>query len=158
MGLFGSGKRNNPQTPPQPPERVAAVLLAINRPDLPFVVRDGGPEGVDLVAEYRIVDAAWRDVFAKAGLKKIFRTLMRLDPSRNEVRHIDEQSSVDWVNGLPVARSYKRGQQTEASWGKGYGLTGQKLYEYKFTSGELHGPLKEAVRSAGWKWRGVLKL
>lgn len=158
MGLFGRGKQNNPDIPPQPRDQVFAALLAINRPDLPFVVRDGRPEGADLIAEYRIVDAAWRGVFVQAGLKKVFRTLMRLDPSRNEVRTVDEESAVEWVDGVPVARSYKRGQRKEVSWGKAYSVTGQKLYEYKFNSGELHGPLKEAVRSVGWKWRGVLKL
>ena len=47
---------------------VREALLAVNRPALPFIVRDGSPEKVDLVAEWQIVDAIWCKVFAKAAL------------------------------------------------------------------------------------------
>ncbi|MGO7216353.1 hypothetical protein ACCS75_35660, partial [Rhizobium ruizarguesonis] len=42
----------------------------------PFVVPDGNPEGDDLVAEWNIVDARWYELFAKAGLQKLFKVLM----------------------------------------------------------------------------------
>jgi hypothetical protein len=58
-------------------------LLAVSRPTAPFVVRDGAPERVNLVAEWRIVDASWHEIFAKAGLKKVFKVLMRIDPQKN---------------------------------------------------------------------------
>jgi len=63
--------------PAKAPAEVRADLLAVNRPTAPFIVRDGAPENVDLVAEWRIVDATWystaeiktplQDAVAKAG-------------------------------------------------------------------------------------------
>ncbi len=73
----------------------------MNRPTAPFVVREGGDGEPDLVAEWRIVDAQWRQVFAKAGLSKAFRVSMRLDPENREVRTVDEAWAVEWVSGMP---------------------------------------------------------
>src|SRR5512134_4023391 len=84
------------------PAEVHAAILAVNRPTAPFVVRDGAPEKVDLVAEWRIVDAAWYEIFAKAGLTKVFKVLMRLDPEKREVRAVDQEWSVEWRAGIPA--------------------------------------------------------
>lgn len=78
MGLLDwltGTKRPAEGVAPKPSEEVYSALLAVNRPTAPFVVRDGQPEGVDLVAEWRIVDASWYEVFAKAGLTKAFQVL-----------------------------------------------------------------------------------
>ncbi|WP_245497775.1 hypothetical protein [Rhizobium ruizarguesonis] len=90
-------------------------LLAINRKTAPFVVRDGKPEGVDLVAEWKIVDARWYELFAKAGLQKVFKVLMKFDPSNCEVRVVDQEWSVEWRAGVPtLALSARpRGQLSE---------------------------------------------
>ena len=72
-------------------------LLALNTPERPFAVREG--EDTDLVAEWKIVDASWWGVFAKAGLKKTYRLLLALDEEKNEVRALEEESSIDWQGG-----------------------------------------------------------
>lgn len=147
---------------PKSAAEVRAALLAVNRPAAPFVVRDGAAEGVDLVAEWRIVDATWRDIFAQAGLKRTFKVLIRLDPEKHEVRVRDQEWSVEWRAGMPhlwaVAEAF-RGQRFEWSAGTGYGFTEKgamgQVYRYKFSTGELKAPLRDAVIAAGWTWRGV---
>jgi len=51
------------------------ALLAVNREGAPWHIHDGAKEKVDLVAEWKIVDAAWYEIFAKAGIKRVFKIL-----------------------------------------------------------------------------------
>ncbi len=141
---------------------VRDALLAVNRPTAPYTIRDGAPEKVDLVAEWRIVDAKWYEIFAKAGLKKVFKVLMRLDDQTKEVRAVDQEWSVEWRAGVPnlaLAAEAFRGQKVEISFGTAYAfketLEYGKVYEYAFATKELKTPLQEAVNNAGWTWRGV---
>lgn len=141
---------------------VRAALLAVNRPTAPFTIRDGGPENVDLVAEWKIVDAKWYEIFAKAGLKKVFKILMRLDDQTKEVRAVDQEWSIEWRAGIPnlaIAAEAFRGQKVEMSFGTAYAFkeTGEygKVYEYTFATKEIKTPLQEAANNAGWTWRGV---
>jgi hypothetical protein len=165
MGIFDwlSGARKPAAgVTPQAAEQVRAALLAVGRPTAPFVVRDGAAEGVDLVAEWRIVDAAWREIFAKAGVKRVFKVLMKLDPERREVRAVDQEWSVEWRAGAPelrVAASAFRGQKKEVSFGGAYAFTetgaAGEVYRYRFATGEIKKPLQDAATGAGWTWRGV---
>lgn len=66
MGLFDwftGTKRPRDGIAPRAPQDVYRALLALNRPDAAFVVRDGSPEGVDLVSEWRILDPGWHEYF-----------------------------------------------------------------------------------------------
>jgi hypothetical protein len=165
MGLLDwmSGtKKPAPNVAPKSIAEVGAAILAVNRPTAPFIVRDGRPEGVDFVAEWRIVDATWSEVFAKAGLAKALKVLMKFDPDSHEVRSVDREWSVEWRAGVPtlaVAASVSRGQTAEISFGTGYAFTEAgalgDVYRYKFESGELKKPLQAAVTGAGWTWKAV---
>ena len=155
-------KRPQAGVAPKSAADVRTALLAVNRPTAPFVVRDGAPEQVDLVAEWRIVDAAWYEIFAKAGLTRVFKVLMRLDPDKHEVRAVDQEWSVEWRAGVPslaLAAEAFRGQKAEISFGTAYAFTEKgefgRVYNYKFSTGELKPPLQDAVTAAGWTWRGV---
>ena len=138
------------------------ALFALNRVSSPWVVRDPSSEDADLVAEWKIVDAQWYEIFAKAGLDKVFKVLMRIDESKHEVRAVDQEFSVEWRAGVPnlsvVAEKF-RGQQTSVEFGKGYAFTEElrpgEVYNYKFQTGEIKHPLQDAVTAAGWTWRGV---
>jgi hypothetical protein len=141
---------------------VRADLLAVNRPTAPFIVRDGAPENVDLVAEWRIVDASWYEIFAKAGLKRVFKVLMKLDGKAKEVRSVDQEWSVEWHAGVPtlsVAATASRGQSRQVSFGRLYGITKQgslgEVYRYNFSTAEIKAPLQDVTTKAGWVWRGV---
>ena len=165
MGMFDwltGTKRPAAGVAPKSATEVRSALLAVSRPTAPFVVRDGAPEQVDLVAEWRIVDASWYEIFAKAGLKRVFKVLMRLDPQKHEVRAVDQEWSVEWRAGVPnlaLAAEAFRGQQAELSFGAAYAFTETggygEVYRYKFSTGEIKTPLQNAVTTAGWTWRGV---
>jgi hypothetical protein len=148
--------------PAKTPAEVRADLLAVNRPTAPFIVRDGASENVELVAEWRIVDATWYEFFAKAGLKKVFKVLIKLDEHAREVRAVDQEWSVEWRVGVPTlsltAEAF-RGQTKKFAFGKAFAFTelgrfGQ-VYRYMFSTAEIKTPLQEAVTKAGWTWRGV---
>ena len=162
LDMFTGTKRPAAGVVPKSPDEVRSALLAVNRPTAPFVVREGGPEQVDLVAEWRIVDASWYEIFAKAGIKKVFKVLMRLDRATNEVRAVDQEWSVEWRAGVPslnLAAEAFRGQKTEVSVGLAYAFTETgaygEVYRYRFATGEIKSPLQKAVTDAGWTWRGV---
>ncbi|OCJ16262.1 hypothetical protein A6U87_23460 [Rhizobium sp. AC44/96] len=137
-------------------------LLAVNRDSAPFVVRDGAPEGVDLVAEWKIVDARWYEIFAKAALNSVFKVLMRFDEARGEVRAVDQEWTVEWRAGIPslsLSADAFRGQKWEMSFGTAFAfredLSYGKVYEYRFKTQEIKTPLRAATAQAGWGWKGV---
>ncbi|CAN5387983.1 hypothetical protein BH10PSE1_BH10PSE1_15370 [soil metagenome] len=166
MGLFdfltGGTK------PPTDPNRATTpalrdALMALNRDTAPFRIRSGKAEKVDLVAEWKIVDARWYEIFAKAGIKRVFKVLMKFDEDTGQVRAVDQEFDVEWRAGLPELRAAAtgfRGQKWEASFETVYAfreedLSWGKVYEYRFNTDEIKKPLVDAAREAGWGWRGV---
>ncbi len=166
MGLFDffTGRKAPPAgTPRKDASELRAAFLALNRDSAPFVVREGGPEGADLVAEWRIVDAKWYEIFAKAGLKKGAQVLLRLDAEAGEVRAVQRDYTVEWRAGVPTASFSAeafRGQKVEMSFGTGFAFREEdlrfgKVYEYRFRTSELKDPLREVAAIHGWAWRSV---
>lgn len=166
MGMFDwlTGSKSAPSgVARQPASALRQQLLAINRDTAPFIVRDGAPENCDLVAEWKIVDARWYEIFAKAGLEKTFKVLMKFDEASGEVRSVDQEWSVEWRAGVPslaLAVSSFRGQKKEFSFGTAFAfkeedLSFGKVYEYRFKTSEIKDPLVEAAQAAGWGWKGV---
>lgn len=165
MGLFDfltGTKRPEPGISPAPAEQVRAAIMAVNRDTAPFRITPCEDDSCDFVAEWRIVDAKWYEIFAKAGLKRTFRVKMRLDPAHHEVRAVDQDLEVTWRAGIPslsAAVSGFRGQKRETSFGTAYAFTEElrpgQVYKYRFKSSELKNPLKAAVTALGWTWKGV---
>lgn len=164
MGLFDwftGTKRPEDGIVPRSPQEVYQALLSVNRPDAPFVVRDGGPEGVDLVSEWRITDPAWYQYFAAVNMSKSFKVHMRLNTSKGEVRAVDRTLEVDWIHGVPQLKfpEVGRGQtkQVEKVWSLGRDKDGDfgVQSEVSFSSSDLKSPLQKATTGAGWTWRGV---
>ena len=67
-----------------PTQDLYARLMALNRPTAPYRIVDGRSENVDLIAEWKIVDAQWYQIFAKANLTKVFRIFLKFDPTRRD--------------------------------------------------------------------------
>jgi hypothetical protein len=165
MGLFDwlTGSKAAPAgVARQPAAELRARLLGVNRDTAPFIVRDGAPEGVDLVAEWRIVDARWYEIFAKAGLERVFKVLMKFDEAGGVVRAVDQEWEVEWRAGVPslaLAASAFRGQKAEISFGTAFAFREDasygQVYDYRFNTKELKAPLIEAAQAAGWGWKGV---
>jgi hypothetical protein len=165
LDFLTSTKRPAAGVATAPPEKVKQALLGVNRPTAPFRVLDGAADGVDLVAEWRVVDANWHNIFEKAGYKKTFRILMKLDPVKHEVRALDKEFEVEWSAGVPrisASVSGFRGQKQEISFGAGYAYTEEagpgQVYKYRFNTAELKKPLQDAATSNGWAYKGVQKL
>jgi hypothetical protein len=147
----------------QPATTLREAMLAANRATAPYTIRDGGPEGVDILAEWKIVDARWYEIFAKASLTKVFKVLMKLDEEKGEVRAVDQEWTVEWHAGVPtlsLSAEAFRGQKVEMSFGSAYAfkedLSGWgKVYEYRFKTSEIKDPLIALAHENGWGWRGV---
>ncbi len=165
MGAFDflSGtKRPAAGTPALPAPAVLEQLVALNRASAPWQIIPGGAENVDLIAEWKIVDAQWYQIFAKAGLTKVFRVYLKLDPAAHEVRAMDREYTLSWSAGIPslsVAVSTFKGQSSSVEFGSAYAFTetlapGQ-VYQYRFNTNELKKPIQDVVTRAGWVYKGV---
>ena len=155
-------KRPSAGTPALPAPGLRDRLLGLNRPTAPWQIIDGAAEKVDLIAEWKIVDAQWYEIFGKAGLKKVFRIYMKMDEAAHELRAMDREYSVEWSAGIPnlsLAVSSFKGQSTSVEFGQAFGFTetlapGQ-IYKYKFNSNEVKKPIQDAVLACGWIYKGV---
>lgn len=156
-------KKPAPGTPVLSIDEVKSKILALNRPTAPYQIVDGQSEGADLIAEWNIVDAKWYEIFAKAGLQDSFKVYLKLHPENNEVRALDKRFKVEWRAGVPtvnLSASLELGQQTSFSMGSAYAFTEDlgygQVYNYRFNSQELKGPLQKAVTDSGWTYKGVV--
>jgi hypothetical protein len=160
MGIFGKKPASN--VPALPPQEVLTRLMALNRPTAPYQIMDGKAEGADLIAEWKIVDAHWYEIFAKANLTKVFRIIMKLDAEKHELRAKDTEFTVAWRAGVPslsLAASSFQGQMTSVEFGAAYAFTEElapgQVYKYRFNTNELKKPIQEAVAACGWTYKGV---
>ena len=170
MGFFDKLKGiKEPQegVAPVPPEELHRRLLGLNNDQIPFVVTPaGGGEQGDLIAEWKIVDAHWVEIFGKAGIEKSHRIYMTLDPADTAVRVLEESWDVQWRAGVPemsVSAEAFRGRTLGAkSFGTGYGFKGVnpldygQVYEYRFDVSEMKDPIGEVVTGSGWTFRPVM--
>jgi hypothetical protein len=137
-------------------------IMALNRPTAPYRIVDGRSENVDLIAEWKIVDAQWYEIFAKANLTKVFRIYLKFDPARREVRAMDREFTISWRAGVPSLSGqagFFKGQKSSVSFGIGTGFTENlapgMVYKYKFNTKELKEPIQQVIASCGWSYKGV---
>lgn len=108
------------------------------------------------------MEAQWYEIFAKAGLSKVFKIYLKLDLNAHEVRAMDQEYTISWLAGVPklsVAVSSFKGQTQSIEFGKAYAFTetlapGQ-VYNYQFDTREIKKPIQDAVTSCGWTYKGV---
>ena len=162
LDLLTSTRRPLAGMPVRSRQEVLDKLLSLNRPGAPYQLIDGASEKVDLIAEWKIVDAQWYEIFAKAGLTKVFRIYLKLDPEAHQVRAVDREYSVSWRAGVPtlsLAASAFRGQMQSVEFGVGYAFTEElapgQVYRYRFSTQEIKKPIQDAVTSCGWTYKGV---
>ncbi len=162
MGLFGFGKKPKKDMPVLSAGEVRQRLLDLNRDTAPYQIIDGSAENVDLIAEWKIVDARWYEIFGKANLTKVFRIYMRLDETRHAVRAKDEEYTVAWRAGVPslsLSASKFSGQTTSIEFGTAFAFTEElkpgQVYKYRFNTNEIKKPIQEAVTACGWSYKGI---
>lgn len=149
--------------PPRPAADVRAALLALNGPDVQYVVRDGAPEGADLVAEWQVMKPAVKVAVVRTQENAIFQIRMRLVPESCEVRSIDHLWEITWVGTDEPRRkqnqSHSQGQIRQKLSGRAHGRaadgTPEKTETYRFDTADLKNSLQTAVLTAGWTWRGL---
>ncbi|CBG87600.1 membrane protein [Citrobacter rodentium] len=138
-----------------------AQLLNLNANNqYPFILRE---EGDEIIASWNIVDARWREILGKAGLKKQYELRLFFDESKKQVRYHEKSTDVEWSaspGGLKFSKSARLGKQLEFSTGSAWGAKDDgsvgKIYGYKFVSTEITDPVFEIVRNAGWQVQGIL--
>ena len=162
MGFFGFGKKSNKSTTALSVEEVRQRLLELNRETAPYQIIDGAAQNVDLIAEWKIVDAKWYELFAKANLTKVFRIYMKFDAAKQQVRAKDEEFTVEWRAGVPslsFSASKFQGQTTSIEFGAAYAFTEELkpgvVYKYRFNTSEIKKPIQGAVTACGWDYKGV---
>ena len=104
MGMFDwvtGTKRPARDLAPVSAAELQSALFAVNRATAPFVVHEEASGSADLTAEWRIVDASWYEIFARAKLTELAKVLMRLDEAAREVRAVDQMWSIEWRAGVP---------------------------------------------------------
>lgn len=162
MSLFGrsdSTLRPPPGTPQRSASDLRAALLALNGPDVSYVVRDVAPEGLDLVAEWQIVKPARKGLFGRVQDGEDFQVLLRLVPETCEVRSIDHRSEFTLTGEDPPRKrtsSRSRGQLRVNFVGYDFGRapdgSREKRETYRFTTDDLKHALQRTVLTAGWTW------
>jgi len=162
MGLFGFGKKSDKNSRILSKEEVRQRLLALNRETAPFQIMDGSSENADLIAEWKIVDAQWYEIFAKANLTKVFRIYMKFDEAKHQLRAKDEEYTVQWKAGIPALSasvSKFQGQTTSIEFGTAYAFTEElkpgQVYKYRFSTSEIKKPIQDAVTACGWEYKGI---
>ena len=162
MGLFGFGKKPDKNIPVLSANEVRQRLLGLNRESAPFQIIDGAAENVDLIAEWKIVDAKWYEIFARANLTKVFRIYMKLDDAKKHVRARDEEYTLEWRAGVPslsISASKFQGQTTSIEFGTAYAFTEEfkpgQVYKYRFNTNEIKKPIQEVIAACGWSYKGV---
>ncbi|MFD8826061.1 hypothetical protein ACFV1C_27375 [Streptomyces sp. NPDC059605] len=165
MGLFDKltgTRRPADGVAPLPAHEVRAALLALGGPDVPWLVRGGAAEDADLVAEWRILEPAWRTFFLRTRVDELLQIRLRLVPDRGEVRAVDRMWRVTWAGESPrlaLSAEAARGRVSTSSrnWTIGGGEDGEDgpAETFRADSSDLKDPVRDAVLAAGWTWRGV---
>jgi hypothetical protein len=147
---------------PASSREVRAALLALSRPDLPYVIRDGTPEDADLVAEWRLAEPTWQGFFIQSQLSRAIRIRMRLDDEDHEVRALEEAWEVSRVGNPPrlkMSSQYTRGPSRTVSTHRrvqrGDDDSPEARVTFHFDSSDLVNPLRDTVLKSGWTWRGL---
>jgi hypothetical protein len=139
-------------------------LLGLNHPQVPFSV--GPSDDADLQTEWRIVDASWYEIFAKAGLEKSHKIFLGFNEEDREVRALEEAWEVEWRAGVPNMRLSMEKQQGRTfgsvSFGRGYAFKGVnplsfgEVYDYRFNVSEMKDPIVDTITAAGWSYVPVM--
>lgn len=160
--LFTSTRYPEEGTPLLGTEDLKKKIISVNRATAPFQIKDGMEEGVDFIAEWKIVDASWYQIFAKASKQDTFKIYLKIHPETNEVRALDKRFKVEWEAGIPklsFSASAFVGQQQSVEYGTEYAFTEKgefgNVYNYRFATSEIKKPIQDAVTSCGWIYKGV---
>jgi hypothetical protein len=81
-------KRLYPEVSPVSRDELERRLLSLNHPEGPWEIVKG--EKCDFIARWKLVDAKWWELMARAGLRIEYRGLVLLDDEKKEVGYFEE--------------------------------------------------------------------
>ncbi|MFG1808883.1 hypothetical protein [Streptomyces sp. NPDC049040] len=150
--------------PPRTAAEVRAALLGLDTSDVPYVIRDGAPEGVDLVGEWQHLRGTRRGVFGHFTPGEAFQIRMRLVPEAREVRAMDHSMEFT-LSGDGFTRrrttSHSRGQMRRRFQGTAHGPgpdgRREKTETHRFDTDDLKHALQHVVLTGGWSWHGLVR-
>jgi hypothetical protein len=138
-------------------DALRSQILNINDMDAPVMVREKSGR---LIATWKYVEARWWEIFAKAGLEQVYELHMKINDDRKTVTMIDIHKSVSWRAGPSQVRlrgGFFRGISSTYAIGKQWGIKENfelgKIYDYKFSSGEIKYPIMNTILQHGWDVR-----
>jgi hypothetical protein len=143
------GGKHLPSSHPVTKDQLKGQLLALNNITQPWLIREG--EESDLLAEWKLVDAAWYGIFNRNKLESAYRAYLLLDEARHAVRCYEEFGQVSWSMGLQgtipsvhYSRSFFGGKiYYRKELAKGWGFKQPfphdpgKVYDYSFDLNEI---------------------
>jgi hypothetical protein len=139
---------------PVPLEALRAQIEGINEFDAPVMVEERKGK---LVATWKVVDARWLELFAKAGLTKSYELHMKFNEARHMVTMVDRTKEASWrvgVGGGAVSGSASQGVVMVFEVGKQWGIKENfelgKIYDYKFVPSEIKLPILNSILRSGW--------
>lgn len=143
------------QGSPIPESALREMILNINHLDAPVMIKEG--KNGRLIATWKYVNAKWWELFAKAGLQKVYELHLKIDPGKKSVTMIDIYKSVSWKAGPSQVRlrgGFFRGIATTYEIGKQWGIKENfelgKILDYKFNSKEIKYPIMNSILQNGW--------
>lgn len=146
--------RPDPDVLPVDPEELRLRLMRLNDPASPWQVRDGTPERVDVVAEWKMTDSGWKPILTKVGADKTFSTRLRFHTDVHEVRSKDRKfgsyTTTDSNGFADIDTGWQEGQLQDVHQGT---VNGQ---HYRFEAQDFKNALKQTVLGAGWTYRAVV--
>ena len=141
-------------------------LLALNDDRIPFRIATGTGEDGNLVAEWKIVDEEWYEIFAKASIEKSHTLLLGLSDEDKEVRALEESREVKWRAGVPTLSAsievfkgrtvVSKEYEAVYAWKSVNPLDYGKVYEYSFDVSDMKDPISEVITKSGWTYRPVM--
>lgn len=136
-------------------EYLKQSLLSLNSSEIPFQVN---VEGDEIKVKWKIVDAQWIQIFAKAGLSKQYELRFKLSNQPNTLDYEEVITELSWEDGVPktnVSASFFKGKSFNMSSGKAWGvkpdLTVGKVYDYDFSTEQIKQPIFQVISDQGWK-------
>lgn len=146
---------------PVPLDSLKKEILAINSYNVPVTVTED--KNGNFRITWRYLDAKWWELFAKASVTQTYELLVKFNDAKKEVRLIDIQKSVSWRAGptdLRFGFSFFRGIVFDFEIGKAWGIKENfelgKIYDYRFTPGEIKTPVMNTILKRGWNVRFAL--
>jgi len=67
------------------PRQLRERLLQLNDPAIAWLIRDGSPDGVDLIVEWKTDDPDWRQVLEDLEVPLSYQMHLHLDPDTREL-------------------------------------------------------------------------